>query len=359
LKTRLSILVSLVGIVLSAVFSDPCFAATIQEVIKTISTQSPAQRKKTIEDGARKEGQFVIYTSLSDQDNPKVMAAFEKSYPFVKTEVYRGTPRSALLKASTEARAGRFAVDIVATAPSEMWQLKQSKLSTAYLSPELQAMPKGSYDPEGYWSGFEVTPIVVAFQTKLIKGPDIPNSYQDLLQPKYKGKMNLGTEDYDWFSVMLDSMGQDKGLAFMRGLAKQELHMPGASSRMRVQLMLAGESGISLAARGRRVVEFKGQGAPIDFRIFEPYAGEPNSLSIAARTPHPHAAILFADWILSQEGQVKLAEIPRLSIRKGIKQRGSLQDLFVKDFTFVNPASYGANTKQLIDQYNQIFGIRS
>jgi hypothetical protein len=129
LKTRLSILVSLVGIVLSAVFSDPCFAATVQEVIKTISTQSPAQRKKTIEDGARKEGQFVIYTSLSDQDNPKVMAAFEKSYPFVKTEVYRGTPRSALLKASTEARAGRFAVDIVATAPSEMWQLKQSKLS--------------------------------------------------------------------------------------------------------------------------------------------------------------------------------------------------------------------------------------
>jgi len=61
---------------------------------------------------------------------------------------------------------------------------------------------------------------------------------------------------------------------------------------------------------------------------------------------------------LSQEGQTKLAEIPRLSIRKGIKQRGSLQDLFVKDFTFVNPASYGANTKQLIDQFNQIFGIR-
>jgi iron(III) transport system substrate-binding protein len=220
-------------------------------------------------------------------------------------------------------------------------------------------MPKGSYDPEGYWSGFEVTPIVVAFQTKLLKAPDIPSSYQDLLNPKYKGKMNLGTEDYDWYSVMLDAMGKDKGLAFMRALAKQELHMPGASSRMRVQLMLAGESAISLAARGRRVVEFKAQGAPIDFRIFEPYAGEPNSLSIAARTPHPHAAILFADWILSQEGQVKLAEIPRLSIRKGVKQKGSLQDLFVKDFTFVNPASYGANTKQLIDQYNQIFGIRS
>jgi iron(III) transport system substrate-binding protein len=219
-------------------------------------------------------------------------------------------------------------------------------------------MPKGSFDPEGYWSAFEVTPIVVAFQTKLLKSADIPNNYQDLLQPKYKGKMNLGTEEYDWFSVMLDAMGQEKGLAYMRALAKQDLHMPGPSSRMRVQLMLAGESAIALAARGRRVVDFKEQGAPIDFRIFEPYAAEPNSLAIMARAPHPHAAILFTDYLLSQEGQVMLANIPRLSIRKGVKQKGLLQDLFAKEFSFVNPASYGANTKQLIDHFNQIFGVR-
>jgi iron(III) transport system substrate-binding protein len=345
-------------IFLTSILSVPGFAATVQEVIKKLAPLQGAQRQKAVEDGARQEGQFVIFTSISDADNPKMMAAFQKSFPFIKTEVYRGTPRSVLLKAATEARAGRFAVDIVTTSPSEIWQFKESKLSTAYFSPELQAMPKGSFDPEGHYSGFEVTPIVLAFQTKLLRAADIPASYQDLLQPKYKGKMNLGTEDYDWFSVMLDSMGQDKGLAYMRALAKQELHFPGASSRMRVQLMLAGESSIALAARGRRVVDFKAQGAPIDYRLLEPYAGEPSSLSVPARAPHPHAAILFADWLLSHEGQTKLAEIPRLSIRKGVKQKGLLQELFVKDFTFVNPASYGANTKKLIEQFNQIFGIR-
>jgi iron(III) transport system substrate-binding protein len=358
LKTRPYGFIVLLSVFLGLNLLAPCFAATVQEIAKKLSTLPPDQRKKAIEDGARQEGQFVFYTSMSVQDNPKVMAAFEKAYPFVKTDVYRGTPRSALLKASTEARAGRYAVDIIGTAPVEMWQLKQAKLSTGYLSPELQAMPKGSYDPEGYWSAFEVTPIVVAFQTKLLRAADIPNNYQDLLNPKYKGKMNLGTEEYDWFSVMLDAMGQDKGLAYMRALAKQDLHLPGPSSRMRVQLMLAGESAIALAARGRRVVEFKEQGAPIDFRIFDPYAGEPNSLALMARAPHPHAAILFTDYLLSQAGQAMLAEIPRLSIRKGVKQRGRLQDLFAKDFTFVNPASYGANTKQLIDQFNQIFGVR-
>jgi iron(III) transport system substrate-binding protein len=359
LNTRLPCAIVLLGFLIASVLSAPCFAATLQEVVKKISALPPAQRKKALEEGARREGQLVFYTSVSAQDNPRIMTAFEKAFSFVKSDVYRGTPRSAFLKAATEARAGRHAVDVVGTAPLEMWQLKQAKLSTGYLSPELQAMPKGSFDPEGYWAAFEVTPIVVAFQTKLLKGPDIPSTYQDLLNPKYKGKMNLGTEEYDWFSVMLDSMGQDKGLAFMRALAKQDLHLPGPSSRMRVQLMLAGESAIALAARGRRVIDFKEQGAPIDFRIFEPYAAEPNSLAIMARAPHPHAAMLFADYLLSQEGQVMLANIPRLSIRKGVKQKGLLQDLFAKEFSFVNPASYGANTKQLVDQFNQIFGIRS
>ena len=217
----------LLVIILGLSLSTPCFAATVQEVIKKVSNLPPAQRKKAIEDGARQEGQFVIYTSVSDADNPKVMAAFTKTYPFVKTEVYRGTPRSALLKAATEARAGRYAVDIVATAPAEMWQLKQAKLSTGYLSPELQAMPKGSYDPEGYWAAFEVTPIVVAYQTKLLRSSDVPNNYQDLLNPKYKGKMNLGTEEYDWFSVMLDAMGQEKGLALYARAGQARPSLPG------------------------------------------------------------------------------------------------------------------------------------
>jgi len=337
----------------------PSVAATVQEIAKQIGNLPPAQRKKAVEEGARKEGQIVFYTSISVQDNPQLIAAFEKAYPFVKTAVYRGTPTSIFLKASTEARAGSYLVDVIGTAPVEMWQLKQSKLSGPYLSPELQGMPKGSYDPQGHWAAFEVTPIVVAYNTKLLKPADVPKSYQELLSPKYKGKMNLGTEEYDWFSVMLDKMGKDKGVAYMKALAQQDLQMPGPSSRMRVQLMLAGESAIALAARGRRVTDFKEQGAPIDFRIFEPYAGEPNSVAVMARAPHPYAAMLFTDWILSQEGQVALAQIPRLSIRKGIKQKGRLQELFEKDFAFVDPASYGANVKGLIDQFNQIFGIRA
>ena len=97
----------------------------------------------------------------------------------------------------------------------EMWELKQRGHSAPYLSPELKAFPAGSYDPQGFWSSFEVTPIVLAFNTKLVPQDEAPRSYQDLLQPKWKGKMNMGSDEYAWYSVMLDGMGKAKGLEYM------------------------------------------------------------------------------------------------------------------------------------------------
>ena len=88
--------------------------------------------------------------------------------------------------------------------------------------------------------------------------------------------MNFGSDEYAWYSVMLDGMGKAKGLDFMRALARQQLHIPGGSSIMRLQLMLAGESALVIAARGRRATEYKEKGAPIDYRLLDPYPAEPN-----------------------------------------------------------------------------------
>jgi ABC-type Fe3+ transport system substrate-binding protein len=335
------------------------FAATPEEIVKRSSALSAAERKTFLEEGAKKEGQLVFYTSLSLTDYPKIMPYFEKTYPFIKTNTYRATPSGVFTRVDTEARAGRYAVDVIGSSPVEMWQLKLRKLSTAYLSPERKALPTGSYDAEGYWQAFEVTPLVLAFNTRQVSGNEAPRSYQDLLSPKWKGKMSLGTEEYTWFNILLESMGNKKGAEYLQALAKQDLQMPGSSSVMRVQLMLAGESAIAIAARGRRVTEYKQQGAPIDLRILDPYAGEPNLVALAQRAPHPYSALLFIDWMLSEEGQTRLADAAgRISIRKGIKHKPWVQELFQKDFVFLSPASIGPNLTTIIDQYNQTFGIR-
>jgi len=349
------------GMIAASVFSyyTRANAATVDEALKSLRNLSGAQRKAALEAGARREGEVVWYTSMSLTDFPKIVGAFEKSNPSVKVKANRLTQSTVVTKIDTEARGGRYAVDVVGSAPVEIWELKRQGHSTAYPSPELKAFPAGSYDPQGYWSSFEVTPIVLAFNTKLVSREEAPQSYHDLLLPKWKGKINFGSDEYAWYSVMLDGMGKAKGLEYMRALARQQLHIPGSSSVMRVQLMLAGESALAVAARGRRVTEYKEKGAPIDYRILDPYPAEPNALALMGRSSHPHAAMLFIDWLLSEEGQSVMAQqIPRMTLRKGIKQIPRHQELYKKDFVFVNPASIGANLNELTASYQQIFNVR-
>jgi iron(III) transport system substrate-binding protein len=337
----------------------PARAASVEDVVKSLRNLAPAQRKSALEEGARKEGETIWYTSMSLTDFPKITGAFEKTAPFVKVRVNRLSQSSIMPKIDTETRAGHYAVDIVGSAPMEMWELKQRGYSAAYLSPELKAFPAGSYDPQGYWASTEVTPLVLAFNTNLAPSAEAPRSYQDLLLPKWKGKMNFGSDEYAWYSVMLDGMGKAKGLDFMRALARQQLHIPGGSSIMRLQLMLAGESALVIAARGRRATEYKERGAPIDYRLLDPYPAEPNGQALMRRAAHPYASILFIDWMLSEEGQTVLAQqIPRITLRKGIKQIPRHQELYKKEFVFVNPASIGPNLTDLIASYQQIFNVR-
>jgi iron(III) transport system substrate-binding protein len=337
----------------------PSAAASVEDAIKSLRNLNTTQRRSTLEEGARKEGEIIWYTSMSLTDFPKIVGAFEKAFPYVKIRTNRLSQSSLMPKIDTEARAGRFAVDVVASAPVEMWEFKQKGFSAGYLSPELKAFPAGAYDPQGFWSSTEVTPLVLAFNTQLVPAQDVPRSYQDLLLPKWRGKMNFGSDEYAWYSVMLDGMGKAKGLEFMRALARQQLHIPGGSSIMRLQLMLAGESAIAIAARGRRATEYREKGAPLDYRLLDPYPAEPNGLALMRRAAHPHASILFIDWMLSDEGQTVLAQqVPRLTLRKGVKQIPRHQELYKKDFVFVNPASIGPNLNELITSYQQIFNLR-
>lgn len=350
------ILISLCAWALDAA---PSRSADIEDIVKNLRNLAPVRRKAVVEEGARKEGEVVWYTSMSLTDFPKIVGAFEKNYPYVKVRANRLSQSSLLPKIETEAHAGRYAVDLVGSAPVEMWELKQKGYSAPYLSPELKAFPAGSFDPQGFWSSTEVTPLVLAFNTQLVSPEEAPRSYQDLLQPKWKGKMNFGSDEYAWYSVMLEGMGKAKGLEYMRALARQQLHIPGGSSIMRLQLMLAGESALAIAARGRRVSEYKEKGAPVDYRLLDPYPAEPNGLTVMRRAAHPYGSILFIDWMLSEEGQTVLAQqIPRMTLRKGVRQIPRHQEFYKKDFVFVNPASIGPNLNELIATYQQIFNVR-
>jgi hypothetical protein len=130
-------------------FPENSGAATPSDVLKKVQGLPQAQRKTFLEEGAKKEGQVVIYTSISLSDYPKIFAAFEQAYPFIKTNGFRSTPSGVFRRVDTEAKTGRHAVDLVASAPIEVWQLKQRQLSIPYAAPERTNLFKGSFDADG------------------------------------------------------------------------------------------------------------------------------------------------------------------------------------------------------------------
>ena len=159
--------------------------------------------------------------------------------------------------------------------------------------------------------------------------------------------MNFGTDEHAWFSTMLDGMGKAKGLEFMKGLAKQQLHFPGSSSVMRVQLMLGGESAMVIAARGRRVTELKEKGAPIDYRILDPYPAEPSSLAIMRRASHPHGAILFADWLMfGRRSDIYGAANSTHDATQGHKTNPTLSRVVQKGICFCQSCLAGSKSKR-------------
>jgi iron(III) transport system substrate-binding protein len=333
------------------------YSETAEQVLTRISALSASERKAVLEAGAKDEGQLDFYTSISSGDHPKIMAVFKNRYPFLETSTYRSTPARLFTRLDTEAKAGRFAVDVLGTSPVQIWLVKEKKLSIPYRSPEVTAFPEKSYDPEGFWASYDVTPLILAYNSTLVKPEEVPTTNQELLDPRWKGRMSLGTDEYEWFAVMLESMGKDKGLAFMQSLAKQDLKLPGSSSRLRVQLMMAGEGSMAIAARARRVVEFKEMGAPVDLRILEPYPALPGVLTLMRHAPHPHAAILFFDWLLSAEGQTAMSQAPRIALRKGVKHIPRHEQLFAKEFFFVSPSFLAPNLNETIELYNKTFEI--
>ncbi|MCE3240574.1 MAG: iron transporter substrate-binding protein, partial [Deltaproteobacteria bacterium] len=156
-KFLLNLLLTLAALSIQSI-SD---AATVAEVLKRIQPLQPAQRKTALEEGAKKEGQVVIYTSVSLSDYPKILAAFEQAHPYIKTHAFRSTPSGVFRRVDTEAKTGRFAVDLVGSAPIEVWQLKERQLSTPYASPERGSLFKGAFDADSYWTAFDITPIVL------------------------------------------------------------------------------------------------------------------------------------------------------------------------------------------------------
>src|SRR6266498_4659706 len=142
-----------------------------------------------LEESARAEKEVVLYSSLNNEQIVTLVDAFKKKYPAIKPSFYRGTSRRVLQRAATEAKAGRFAVDLVTAAGFQLQLMKESGLTQKFIPPEAAAYDPGFKDPEGHWINVHSLLNSMAYNTQLVRPNDAPKKYEDLLAPRWKGRI--------------------------------------------------------------------------------------------------------------------------------------------------------------------------
>src|SRR5262245_57342285 len=248
-------------------------------------------------EGAKREGKLVFYTSVETEFARSLTSGFEAKHPFIKTDIFRSTHERILSRMNVERKTGTYTADVVSVGEFETYHMQKMGFITPYKSPYATAYPEGFKDPNGYWTDLYDNLIVTAYNSQRVKRDELPTRYEDLLQPRWKGRMVLDQNEDRWFANMLYLWGEQKGLEFMRALAKQEVSIRSGRG-MVTQLLGAGEYDLQIVAYWYRPHLMKKHGAPVAWIAFEPAIVATHPISIVNRAPHLNAA-KFSDFAIS------------------------------------------------------------
>jgi len=287
-----------------------------------------ADREKILIDGAKREGQFTLYTSHTWFKT--FVASFEKKYPFVRATQWRNDSKNIIRKVLEENKSGRAIADIVETTADGMGVLKREGLFQEYYSPEARFYPN-ELKPRGK-NGFFYLPNretynSLGFNTQLVPAAVAPRNLKDLIDPKWKGKMAITstTTGARWIGNVLETLGRE----FLDKLAGQEVSVQDMAPASLINLVVSGEIPLSPTIFDANVTLAKQKGAPVEWRPLEPVVTTVGSAALLAKAANPHTALLFIDFLLSKEGQQLILKGGLWSPREDM---GSLEQKFTKNY---------------------------
>ena len=300
-------------------------AAASSAAQSTLFDYSGADRMQKIAAAAKKEGTLTIYTTFAEKDQPTLIKPFEAKYG-VKVSVWRAGTDKVLQRTLTEAAARKYDVDVIHFGSPEMEALSREKILQAVNSPVHRDLQSGSVPAHKEWAATLLSVWVQVYNTNIIKKQDLPKRYQDLLDPKWKGKLGIEAKNQDWFASVVDVMGGgEKGVQFFRDLVARNGISVRTGHTLLNNMVIAGDVPLALTVYNYMPEQAKKKGAPIDWFALEPAVARSNAIGIARRAPHPNAALLFYEYMLG-EGQQHLvsmdyvpANVKAPSPLKGVK----------------------------------------
>jgi iron(III) transport system substrate-binding protein len=306
-------------------------------------------------EGATKEAELVFYSGIPVPDAQALLSAFEKKYPSIKTTYYRATGPALVSRIQTEQRAGRPSWDVMNSTGFEPYVLVEQGYFAKYESPERRNFPEGHKDGDGYWTTMYTTPHLISYSTRLVTPRDRPKDYFELLDSRWKGKLGMDSSDFEWYANLRKVWGADKARRFLEGLGKQDVRIIQGRALL-TELLGSGEVALLVNNYLQNVIEAKRKGNAVEFLALDPVIAGAGLVGINKTAPHPNAAKLFVDFVLSKEGQELMVKTDRSSVRKDIA--GNPFDMIKNVRIVPSDLSLGKQYVETRNEYREILGIK-
>jgi ABC-type Fe3+ transport system substrate-binding protein len=314
-----------------------------------------AQAQSLVEQ-AKKESEVVLYTTMNVGDFAVFGQAAKEKYPFLNIRhVYLSSSRQ-VARVMQEHRAGKIQADVLGNSLETTVYYKAQGILAKYDSPEARFLLKGFADPDGYWTAITTDPLITGFNTREYTRSNAPKSYDEYLNPKFKGQMAINSGTPYGLIGMVSLRGEEQGIAYMKRLGQQNLR-PVEGFNHLTNLLVAGEFPMAIFMQVSKIDAMKRKGAPVDWLASAPTLATTSAVSLVQNPLHPAAARLLIDFYLSPEGQQALTRTGKIPLRKGVKSQSEEIDLMLKDENLhvIQPVGDASRHFRL---YSEFLGIR-
>lgn len=301
-----------------------------QQADMSLYNYSGSDRMARIIAAAKKEGAITWYTSLAPKDSAMIIKDFEGKYG-IKVMAWRSGDDNVLQRIITESNGKNYKADLAQIQIQNMEALSREKLLQSVNSPSFKDLVPGAVPKHHEWAIAQITLFVMAYNTKLVKKEDLPRSYKDLLDPKWKGKIGIEATDYDWFSAVTSDLGGNAGVQLFRNIVERNGLSVRTGHSLLANLISAGEVPLALNVYQYKAVQLKRDGAPVDWFSLEPTIAFSTAIGVMNHATHPNAALLFYEYMLG-DGQKVMASID--DAPSNIKVESPFKSV---KFTFIDP----------------------
>lgn len=303
-------------------------------------------------ESAKKEAAVIVYGTVAPQAMDVINKGFEKKYG-IRVDYWRGSATKVADRALSEWRVGRPGFDVVEASRGMQLIMTKSGLFSKYAPPSSDKFPAQFKEKDGIATPWRMLPIGIIYNTELVKAGGAPKTLDDLLNPKWKGKIGMPdpsshttTAQFLW---NLQRFKGDKWLDFVKALAKQQPHMVESLTPV-TNTIIKGEAQVGIGLINT-IIQFKG---PVAYAPLERYLTDPSYMSLGAKTIHPSAARLYEEYACSPDGQKALSETGEFVLYPGIYPAINDADKVSAKVVFMeNPTE--EEFKKLMAEFREIF----